>query len=148
MATRVISQTINLTNKPINNYITEITNEGISIHPDSNINDGIEISDHIIIKKNGTPVAYYGESTIIGAEDGFHIKLDANDTEGRLSFYQGPNEVAYINNNQLYISQSVVLEQMDLGTLISNNGFGQWSWKVHPNGQSPSRNNLNLKWVG
>lgn len=66
-----------------------------------------------------------------------------------IGFYQGLNKVAYINNNQLYITQSVVLQQMDLGMIYDGiTGFGQWSWKVHKNGQNPSKNNLNLKWIG
>ena len=65
-----------------------------------------------------------------------------------IGFYQATNKVAYINNNQLYITQSVVLQQMDLGTPVNAGGLGQWSWKVHKNGQNPARNNLNLKWIG
>ena len=150
MGTRTVSQTINLqTPDQALKYITEIGNNGISVHPNNDINNGVEISDSIVIKKNGTQVASYGENTTIGNEKSFHIKLDANQEEGRLSFCQGPNEVAYINNNQLYITQSVVLQQMDLGAIYDGvTGFGQWSWKVHKNGQSPSRNNLNLKWIG
>ena len=41
--------------------------------------------------------------------------------------------------------QSVVLQQMDVGTPIANDGKGQWSWKVH---EVDSRNNLYLKWLG
>ena len=61
-----------------------------------------------------------------------------------LGFYDGPNKVAYISNQQLYIEQSVVLQQMDVG-LPSPNGLGQWSWKVH---EVNGRNNLYLKWNG
>ena len=71
----------------------------------------------------------------------------------RLSFYQGDTEVAYISNNQLYVTQSVVLQQMDLGRrydevdpVTGETGLGQWSWKVHANANG--RNNLNLKWIG
>lgn len=66
--------------------------------------------------------------------------------EPRLSFYRdSDHEVAYISENKLYIMQSVVLQQMDVGTPIANDGKGQWSWKVHEVG---SRNNLYLKWLG
>ncbi len=66
--------------------------------------------------------------------------------EPRLSFYRdNDHEVAYISENKLHIMQSVVLQQMDVGTPIANDGKGQWSWKVHEVG---SRNNLYLKWLG
>ena len=65
-----------------------------------------------------------------------------------LGFYEGTNKVAYITNQQLYITQSVVLQQMDLGTPVNKGGLGQWSWKVHANHETPPRNNLNLKWIG
>lgn len=150
---RIVSKTIDLSNQTpydeISKYITNISQNGISIHPKNNDNDKIEITDHIEIIKQGVPIASYGETSIIGDQQGFHIKIGANNNEGRLSFYQGPdNEVAYITNNQLYITQSVVLQQMDLGAKINDNGLGQWSWKVHANGQNPSKNNLNLKWMG
>lgn len=68
-----------------------------------------------------------------------------------LGFYEKSKKVAYINNDQLYITKTVVLQQMQLGTPIAQGGvdaLGQWSWKVHPNKQTPRRNNLNLKWNG
>lgn len=66
--------------------------------------------------------------------------------EPRLSFYRdSDHEVAYISENKLYIMQSVVLQQMDVGTPIANDGKGQWSWKVH---DVDSKNNLYLKWLG
>lgn len=68
-----------------------------------------------------------------------------------LGFYEKSKKVAYINNDQLYITKTVVLQQMELGTPVAQGGadaLGQWSWKVHPNKQTPRRNNLNLKWNG
>lgn len=68
-----------------------------------------------------------------------------------LGFYEKSKKVAYINNDQLYITKTVVLQQMQLGTPVAQGGadaLGQWSWKVHPNKQTPRRNNLNLKWNG
>lgn len=61
-----------------------------------------------------------------------------------IGFYDGDNKVAYVSNQQLYITQSVVLQRMDVG-IPAPDGLGQWSWRVHEyNGQ----NNLYLKWVG
>ena len=93
---------------------------------------------------DGKVIGKYGATAQIGDSAGFHIEMDGTE----LGFYQGTRKVAYISNNQLYITQSVVLQQMDLGTPVNSGGLGQWTWKVHPNGQTPSRNNLNLKWIG
>lgn len=98
-------------------------------------------------------IAQYGESAIIGDLNKFHIEITPNynnTNEGRLSFYRGPssdsnNEVAYISGDKLYITQSVVLQQMDVGTKMINGVGGQWSWKVH---EVNSKNNLYLKWLG
>lgn len=97
-------------------------------------------------------VAQYGEDAVIGNPEGFHITITANyNNTGfpRLSFYRGPtnpnNEIAYISENKLYITQSVVLQQMDVGTKMVNGVGGQWSWKVHA---VNSKNNLYLKWLG
>ena len=98
----------------------------------------------VLYGANGQIVGKYGETAQIGDSAGFHIEISGTE----LGFYQAENKVAYINNNQLYITQSVVLQQMDLGIPVNDGGLGQWSWKVHANGQTPSRNNLNLKWIG
>lgn len=73
--------------------------------------------------------------------------------ESRLSFYRDNiNEVAYISGGKLYITQSVVLQQMDVGRLTGeidnftgNIGKGLWSWKVH---EVNDKNNFYLKWLG
>lgn len=138
-------------------YITKIDNYGIKIHSFDDSNGKIDKSNYVSIGTAGLQffkgdtnesVATFGEFVQIGKSSNFHITLDVNDNNGELGFYQGDTKVAYINNNQLYITQSVVLQQMDLGIPVSKGGLGQWSWKVHANGQTPSRNNLNLKWIG
>lgn len=96
----------------------------------------------VLYGTDGTVVGKYGATAQIGDANGFHIEM--NGTE--LGFYQGQNKVAYISNQQLYITQSVVLEQMDLGRTVLDGGLGQWSWKVHKNANG--QNNLNLKWIG
>ena len=98
----------------------------------------------VLYGPEGTIIGKYGSTAQIGDAAGFHIEMDGTE----LGFYQASRKVAYISNNQLYITQSVVLQQMDLGIAVNDGGLGQWSWKVHPNGDNPSRNNLNLKWVG
>lgn len=105
-----------------------------------------------IIGANGLPIATYGTETIVGREDDFHIKMDGNE----LGFYRGAYKIAYMSGEKLYIPQSVVLQQMDVGlpyghidpTTQQQDGFGQWSWKLHLNNENPPRNNLNLKWIG
>jgi len=132
----------------ITNYVSShlaLTDDGLSLQQDgSDYRILISTNGLKIIGANGATVASYGTDTIIGNQTGFHVKIDGTE----LGFYQGTQRVAYINNNQLYITQSVVLQQMDLGIPVANGGLGQWSWKVHPNGQNPQRNNLNLKWIG
>lgn len=98
----------------------------------------------VLYGPDGTIIGKYGSTAQIGDAAGFHIEMDGTE----LAFYQASRKVAYISNNQLYITQSVVLQQMDLGITVNDGGLGQWSWKVHANGDTPSRNNLNLKWIG
>ena len=155
MAIRVVSKTINLDTpmEEISKYITDITEAGIQIHPKE---WDIDSSTYVQIDGTGFSIwdqakqmAKYGEDAIIGDENEFHIKITANyenSGEPRLSFYRDiDNEVAYISGDKLYITQSVVLQQMDVGIKQIDNGLGQWSWKVHEiNGQ----NNLYLKWIG
>lgn len=97
----------------------------------------------VLYGTDGKVIGKYGSTAQIGDSDSFHIEMDGTE----LGFYDGGNKVAYISNQQLYITQSVVLQQMDLGTMEIDGGLGQWSWKIHPNGVD-GKNNLNLKWVG
>lgn len=96
----------------------------------------------VLYGTDGTVIGKYGSTAQIGDAGGFHIEIDGTE----LGFYQGTRKVAYISNNQLYITQSVVLQQMDLGTPITNGVGGQWSWKVHAN--INGLNNYYLKWLG
>lgn len=123
-----------------------VTSDGLWIQ-DPNMNTKILLSSTdgvVIYGPTGTIIGKYGSSAQIGDAASFHIEMDGTE----LGFYQADRKVAYVSNQQLYITQSVVLQQMDLGTPVNDGGLGQWSWKVHANGQTPSRNNLNLKWIG
>lgn len=84
MGNRIISRTIDLTNRGpdiTNKYITEITNEGIRIHPNSG-NHYIQLnSDGLDIVKNGSSLAQYGDITRIGKENDSHIILNTNGIE-------------------------------------------------------------------
>lgn len=129
----------------ISNYVAShlaLTDEGLSLQTDG-VNTRILLSAAGLVIKGpaGETVASYGSDTIIGNEQGFHIKIDGTE----LGFYDNAQKVAYINGNKLYITQSVVLQQMDIGTTVSDGGEGQWSWKVH---KINNKNNLYLKWNG
>lgn len=130
----------------VTNYVSShlaLTDDGLSLQQDdSDYRLLISTGGVSIIGADGGTVASYGTETVIGDKKGFHVQIDATE----LGFYQGKQRVAYINNNQLYITQSVVLQQMDIGTPISDGGFGQWSWKIHKNVNG--ENNLYLKWMG
>ena len=132
----------------IQNYVSShlaLTNDGLFLQQDG-INAKLQLSSEgvILYGPNGNIVGKYGQTAQIGDIAGFHIEIDGSE----LGFYQADRKIAYLSNNQLYITQSVVLQQMDLGTPIISGGLGQWSWKIHNNGNNPPRNNLNLKWVG
>lgn len=128
----------------IQNYVSShlaLTNEGLNLQNGAtrmllSTTDGMVLYD-----QNGNQIAQYGNSAIIGDSLGFHIEID--NTE--IGFYQASQKVAYINGNKLYITQSVVLQQMDVGTPVNDGGLGQWSWKVH---EVNGANNLYLKWLG
>ena len=113
------------------------TNDGEgSTRLELNTQSGMTLYD-----QTGSKVAQYGTETIIGNENGFYVKIDGTE----IGFYQQAQKVAYINGNKLYITQSVVLQQMDVGTAVASGGLGQWSWKVH---EVDGMNNLYLKWLG
>lgn len=136
----------------IQNYVSShlvLLNDGLHLRT-SGTNAEIWISDNGVVIKdaNGSPIGQYGGNAVIGNPDGFHIEIDADE----LAFYHGArdeektNRVAYVSGQELYITKSVVLQQMDLGTPKDIGGGGQWSWKIHKNADGD--NNLHLKWIG
>ena len=91
------------------------------------IEAGSITADHIDLDSLQTSIAY------IGDRNSYHMQLDG----GELGFYDGSGaKVAYINNNTLYITQSVVLDEMRVGQ-------DKWSFKL-----DPSDDSLILKWIG
>lgn len=134
----------------VSNYVSThlaLTNDGLLLQNDTANGYRLLISpeEGIVLYSPSGRMASYGSSAVIGDANGFHIQI----TDQRLSFYRdATNEVAYVSGDKLYITQSVVLQQMDIGTTVANNGLGQWSWKVHANADNPARNNLYLKWIG
>lgn len=81
-------------------------------------------------------VAYYGTDTQIGDSQGFNLKI----TSTELGFYEKDRRVAYLNNNTLYITQSVVVNEMQVG---ERNSKPEWTWKYDKSDRS-----LYLKWIG
>lgn len=129
----------------ISNYVAShlaLDSSGLWLQTD-NVDSKILLSsaDGLVIYGSNGPLAKYGQDAIIGNESGFHITIDGTE----IGFYQAAQKVAYINGNKLYITQSVVLQQMDVGTPTADGGLGQWSWKVH---EVSGANNLYLKWLG
>lgn len=130
------------------NYVSShlaLTNDGLILQNDNA--DGYRIlisaTDGVVLLSPSGRMASYGQNAVIGDLNGFHITIANN----RLSFYRDDtNEVAYISGDKLYISQSVVLQQMDVGAPMVGGTGGQWSWKIHENANG--QNNLYLKWIG
>ena len=85
-----------------------------------------------ILDSNGSPIAHYGDTAQIGSTSGFHIEIDGQE----LGFYQGGTKVAYLSNNTLHISKSVVLNEMQVGET-------KWTWRIDKNDDS-----IYLKWIG
>ena len=88
--------------------------------------EGLTIYDNTM-----TPIARYGSDSMIGRADGYNLKVSG----GRVSFCNHDTEVAYITNEQLYITKTVVLDEMQLSD--------KWKWKY-----DPSDDSIYLKWIG
>ena len=133
----------------LQNYVgthMALNDEGLWLMPEGQSGSRILISTgmgtydagtHIFDGVSGSPVAYYGEETVIGDPLGFHILITPNTVDGisgLIGFYYGPNRISYISSTQLVIPNAVVVESLSVGT--------NWMWVTSANG------NLNLKWVG
>ena len=83
---------------------------------------------------NADPLAVYGEKSVIGPQNGYHIEIGRNEQGvNEIGFYHGSGEafkVAYIRGDQLYIPKVVVVTSMQVGD--DSNG-GAWRWSVDKN---------------
>ncbi len=61
-------------------YVTDITN-GIFVHPENDANNGVQITDSVDIKRNGTSVANFGATARVGAESGAHVNISTSGLE-------------------------------------------------------------------
>ena len=137
----------------IQNYISShlaLTNDGLYLQNGTtrillSATNGLMMYD-----QNGRQVAHYGIDTVIGDIANFGIKIgESPDSTPQnpvyeLGFYQSGNRVAYINNNSLYITQTVVLQEMKIG----DEENGVWAWRTRSVSQLNGKNNLSLKWTG
>lgn len=136
----------------LNNYVAThlaLDSDGLWLQADA-VDSKLLLSavDGLVIYGQNGPLAKYGTDAVIGDANGFHITISPTNRE--IGFWIGDenittNKVAYVSENKLYITQSVVLQQMDVGTTVNDGGLGQWSWKVH---EVSGANNLYLKWLG
>lgn len=129
-------------NESVSNFISThmvLLNDGLVLQNGTTrlYLDTTQQNPGVRIETNGQQVAYYGNGAIIGDKDNVHIEV----TDTRLSFYDGVKEVAYVDGQKLYITQTVVLQQMDIG----DSDLGVWTWYVH---EVAGQNNLSLKWLG
>lgn len=125
-------------------YITPISDTGINIHPEYQANTYLQLNNNglnIIETESGKSVAKFIANGIqIGNDEGFNVKLDNDE----LGFYDTTNRVAYINQKTLYITQSVVVDEMRVGIKETNlEKREEWSWKYDKSDRS-----LYLKWIG
>lgn len=124
-------------NEAVSNYISAhvaLTDAGLWLQADTTGSKVLISPENgvIIYGSSGQVIATYGESATIGDEHGFHVSI----TGEELGFYEGDTRVAFINNNTLHITQSVVLTEMQLGE-------NKWVWKIDPNDDY-----IYLKWIG
>ena len=132
----------------VSNYVSShlaLTDEGLYLQNSNAAGYRLLISptQGIILMGASGQLAKYGANASIGDPNSFHIEMSDN----RLSFFRDAvNEIAYMSGDKLYITQSVVLQQMDVGTPMVGGVGGQWSWRIQPD--SNGANNLYLKWLG
>lgn len=98
-------------NQAIQNYVSShlvLDGNGLWLQTDGSTSK-LQLSPSngvVIYNELGNQVAQYGADTIIGDPEGFHIKLDSDDSE--IGFYQGAtNKVAYMNGSELYVENSL-----------------------------------------
>ena len=136
----------------VQDYVTShmaLTDEGLWLQTQSSSSKILLASTGAYIYgDSGQQLAKYGTEASIGDPNGFHITISPVTHE--IGFWRGSetnsaNKVAYVSEDKLYITQSVVLQQMDIGEPVADGGLGQWSWRVH---EIDGSNNLYLKWIG
>ena len=106
---RTVSQTINLqVPDQISKYITEITDNGIKVHPEGDTSSSLEItSDGIDLKQGSKVLAHYGNITTIGDLISF-LQL----TSQSLEFVLNNRVMADFGYNDMYESYGLTAENV------------------------------------
>lgn len=74
--------------------------------------DGTKPRGTYLIDASGAIAASFGEGGVtVGPESGFHVTIGSTE----LGFWQGPKKVAYVTNNELYITEAAMPERMRVG---------------------------------
>lgn len=104
------------------------------------INTGVyRLSSDLVVSSRYYEASESTDTSIVSGKSYYAV-------QPRLSFMNVNNEVAYMTNDELYITRTVVVDRMALGLQIQDGGIGQWAWQVHDN--KSGKNNLRLKWIG
>ena len=142
-----------LINEAISNYVAShlaLTNDGLWILTDGTpdapaakvLVSSVQGREGVTIYgSSGQTLAHYGDSAIIGDVEGYNIRIETDATNGRISFCKGDDAVAYVSTDQLYISKTVVLNEMQVGRGTDNSI--KWSWAYDSTDES-----IYLKWIG
>lgn len=74
--------------------------------------DGTKPRGTYLIDASGAIAASFGEGGVtVGPESGFHVTIGSTE----LGFWQGPKKVAYVTNNELYITEAAMPERTRIG---------------------------------
>ena len=101
----------------VSNYIAThlaLTDSGLYVQMD---NDAYKLqiaSNGINLWSGNKVIATYSDSVTLGDTESMHIVLSA----GRLSFYDGESEVAYISTNTLSITSAEIKNDLRIGNFI------------------------------
>lgn len=138
---------LNEIDSAVSSYISShliLDNEGLKLTFEKNRGSYLLLTPTggMVMYRNGRPISEYGERTVLGDIEGYHIEITGG-VNSELGFYSGQGEdykVAYINGNQLYIPQVVVVTSMQVGD--ADNGVGAWRWSLNEIGT------MGLYWIG
>lgn len=133
-------------NEAVSKYVNThlaLVDDGLVIQPTESSGGTrvfISPSEGVVLYGPDGELARYGENASIGDPLKFHISITSGSSGGEIAFYNGAesedSKIAYISGQELYISKSVVLNEMRLGT-------DKWVWSIDPYDDS-----INLMWIG
>ena len=108
----------------IRDGLTELAQFGAEVVIGQNSEENVLIdSTGITIRDGMIELAKFGSAIVLGQEDDFHIKLESSDGGAEIGFYQGPDvddKVAYISDQQLFITQAELTDALRIGPLVWN----------------------------